>query len=112
EGDSSSVYVQMMRSFQEKGMLRSDVKPEYLAMFFDNLLMMLQFSSCTYYDERWRLYCKETDKKELAAQMVRMLAVFFREPDGEKSSGDADPGLSEKKNGLPDKRPCGDETEI
>lgn len=105
EGDSSSVYVQMMCGFQEKGMLRSDVKAEYLAMFFDNLLMMLQFSgSCTYYDERWRLYCGKTDREELASQMIRMLTGFFREPDEKKkpSSGDADPGSSEKKNGLPD----------
>jgi TetR/AcrR family transcriptional regulator len=104
EGDSSSIYVQLMRSFQERGMLRTDVKPEYLAMFFDNLLMMLQFSgSCTYYDERWRLYCGKTDKEELAAQMIRMLAGFFRNPDEKDRSGDADPVFSEKKNGGPDR---------
>lgn len=86
EKESSSVYIRMMRSFQEMGLLRSDVKPEYLAMFFDNLLMMLQFTgSCTYYDERWRLYCGNPDREELVSQMIRVLAGFFQEPgDGQQ----------------------------
>ena len=58
EEESSRVYVRLMTALARRGMLRQRVLPDYMAMFFDNLLMMLQFTgSLTYYDERWRIYC-------------------------------------------------------
>ena len=87
EEESSRVYVRLMTDLARRGMLRQRVRPEYMAMFFDNLLMMLQFTgSLTYYDERWRIYCGEPDREELIRQMTSLMAGFFREsgPDAEQ----------------------------
>lgn len=85
EEESSRVYVRLMTDLSRRGMLRQQVRPEYLAMFFDNLLMMLQFTgSLAYYDERWRIYCGETDREELIRQMTLLLEGFFRESGAEQ----------------------------
>lgn len=58
EGISASVYAAMLKSAQEKGEIRSDLDPRLMAFFFDNLLMMLQFSySAEYYRKRFGIYC-------------------------------------------------------
>mgnify|MGYP000930314206 FL=1 len=49
----------------------TDIDSRILAFFFDNLLMMLQFSySCDYYRERMKIYCGDDilDNDELMAQ--------------------------------------------
>jgi len=60
ESLSASVYGQILENAKTKGFLRKDVDPHVAAFFFDNLLMLLQFSySCEYYQERMRIYCGE-----------------------------------------------------
>ena len=52
-----------------------EMDPDAFAFFFDNLLMMLQFSyGCDYYDERRKLYLKEKDEDAfVTSQMVWIL---------------------------------------
>ena len=56
--------------------------PEAAAFFFDNLLMMLQFSySCDYYQHRMRLYCGENaawNDEMMADQLTRFLLGAMR----------------------------------
>jgi len=57
ESLSAGVYRDFIADAQAKGQLRSDLKPEIAAFFFDNLLMMLQFTySCDYYQKRFQMY--------------------------------------------------------
>lgn len=57
EGLSAEVYRSFIADAQEKGQLRKDIRPEIAAFFFDNLLMMLQFTySCDYYKKRFQMY--------------------------------------------------------
>ncbi|MCK9169889.1 MAG: TetR/AcrR family transcriptional regulator [Treponema sp.] len=84
---SSTVYTQFIAEAAEKGDIRDDIEPRMFAFFFDNLLMMLQFSySCDYYRERFKVYCGETtvDNDELvASQLTKFLesAFTFRSSD-------------------------------
>ena len=57
EGVSSRLYTDIIQRAQKSGDVRSDLDPGLFAFFFDNLLMMMQFSyCCPYYQERFRLY--------------------------------------------------------
>lgn len=57
EGISSRLYTDIIRRAQESGDVRGDLDPQLFAFFFDNLLMMMQFSyCCPYYQERFKLY--------------------------------------------------------
>lgn len=69
EGLSSRLYTELFSKAQSRGELRSDISPALLAFFFDNILMMLQFSySCPYYMERYCLYDENLpDNDELVA---------------------------------------------
>ncbi|MBQ0037589.1 MAG: TetR/AcrR family transcriptional regulator [Clostridiales bacterium] len=54
---TSRLYIDYITRMQSQGAMRQDMEPGLLAFFFDNLLMMMQFSrSCPYYQERLRLY--------------------------------------------------------
>ena len=58
EGVTARAYAGVLKSAQEKGLIRDDIDEKKLAFFFDNLLMSLQFSySCEYYRERMKIYC-------------------------------------------------------
>ncbi len=58
EGMSAKVYAGLMDKAEKDGMVRISGDPRILAFFFDNLLMMLQFSlTCDYYSERMKVYC-------------------------------------------------------
>lgn len=60
EGFTSRLYSSYIAEAQKRGEVRKDVDPKAFAFFFDNLLMMLQFSyCCPYYRERFKLYCGE-----------------------------------------------------
>ena len=57
EGFTSRLYSQYLTAAQEAGSIRRDIDPGLFAFFFDNLLMMMQFSYvCPYYTERFKLY--------------------------------------------------------
>lgn len=78
ESATSETYVRIMTDLQDRGVLRPDADPAYLAMAFDDLLMMLQFTgSCPYYEERWKIYCGERDEEKLIRQMTRILTGFM-----------------------------------
>jgi TetR/AcrR family transcriptional regulator len=58
EQPSANAYRKMMENAKKSGRIRSDADARMSAFFFDNLLMMLQFSySCDYYRERMKIYC-------------------------------------------------------
>ncbi len=57
EGFTARFYTDFIAQAQAEGKLRADLNPKLLAFFFDNLLMMMQFSySCPYFQERFKLY--------------------------------------------------------
>ena len=78
EGMSAKVYRKYIASAQECGDLRDDIPPEKAAFFFDNLLMMLQFTySCDYYKQRLRMYTGISADDESADEaMVQALLKF------------------------------------
>ena len=72
---TSGIYTAFLAEAQEKGTVRRDIDPAYLALFFDNLLMMLHFEAgCRYYRERRKFFlgAEEDDEK-----MVRQLMLFL-----------------------------------
>jgi AcrR family transcriptional regulator len=87
ESLSSTVYTRFIAEAAESGDVRDDIEPRLFAFFFDNLLMMLQFSySCDYYRERFKVYCGETfadDDELVASQLTKFLesAFTFRSSD-------------------------------
>ena len=57
EGVTARLYTDFITRAQAQGDLRRDMDPRLFAFFFDNLLMMLQFSyCCDYYRARFALY--------------------------------------------------------
>ena len=62
---------------QQRGEITAAIAPELFAFFFDNLLMMLQFScSCEYYRERMEIFCGKDaaqDDRTLADALTRFL---------------------------------------
>ncbi|HAH62797.1 MAG TPA: AcrR family transcriptional regulator [Treponema sp.] len=87
EGLSSTVYARFIADAAKNGDIRDDIDPRLFAFFFDNLLMMLQFSySCDYYRERFKVFCgaESADDDELvASQLTKFLesAFTFRSSD-------------------------------
>lgn len=78
---AAALYRDYIAEGQKNGQLRADLDPAYAAFFFDNLLMMLQFSfSSDYYKERMKLYlgenCMENDEM-LIRELMRFLASAF-----------------------------------
>ena len=58
ESSASKVYEGLFRKAQEEGRMAYRGDAKMMAFFFDNLLMMLQFSfSCEYYKERMKIFC-------------------------------------------------------
>ncbi len=81
ESVTSTVYSKLIGDAKAKGLVRQDIDPNMFAFFFDNLLMMLQFSlCCEYYRERMKIYCngEPTDEmlvKELLKFMYAALGI-------------------------------------
>lgn len=77
EGGTAGVYRALMEKAQAEGLLDKSADPRMFAFFFDNLLMMLQFSySCDYYRERMKLFCGEDiDGRE--AELERNFMLFI-----------------------------------
>lgn len=75
---SASVYTKLLENAKVAGTIREDCNCRTFAFFFDNLLMMLQFSySCDYYKERLRIYCGEETAKD-DETMIRELEKFLK----------------------------------
>lgn len=79
ESVSARVYCAYMARLQETGAVRRDIDANYAAFFFDNLLMMLQFTySCSYYQQRLETYTgtaadDETADEQMLGQLLRFL---------------------------------------
>ncbi len=60
EGMTAKLYTRIIEQLQKQGEARTDCDPRMLAFFIDNMFVMLQFSySCTYYQQRFKLYAGE-----------------------------------------------------
>lgn len=79
EGLTSRLYTRLIAEGRSSGALRRDIEPGLFAFFFDNLLMMLQFSyCCDYYRARFELYCGGIPEDKLVEeQLVRFLESAF-----------------------------------
>ena len=65
ETRTASVYEQLMEKAKQSAAAEIKIDSRMLAFFFDNLLMMLQFSySCDYYTERMKIYCGDNILEE------------------------------------------------
>ena len=96
EARTAALYTRLFAAARAEGTLRAEIPPERFAFFFDNLLMMLQFSySCDYYQHRMRLYCGENatwNDEMMADQLTRFLLGAMR---GEGSCNISLPTTSE-----------------
>lgn len=75
---SADVYSSYISAAQSDGEIRSDIRPELAAFFFDNLLMMLQFTySCDYYKQRFLMYTGlEADDRSADGLIIDQLLAF------------------------------------
>lgn len=74
ESGSLASYTETFAKAQKKGLIREDMSPSFLAFFFDNLLMMLQFSAgCGYYEERRSICCGDADDQMMLDQFSRFI---------------------------------------
>ena len=77
EQKTAALYTALFSAAQQQGELTNAVAPELFAFFFDNLLMMLQFScSCEYYRERMEIFCGREaaqDDRKLADALTRFV---------------------------------------
>lgn len=81
ESLTSKIYTEFIeRAIRDKD-IRDDINPRFFAFFFDNLLMMLQFSySCDYYKERAKIYCGEdifSNDDKVVAELLKFLESAF-----------------------------------
>ncbi len=79
EGSTARLYKGLLESASDKGEIRRDLDPAFFALFFDNLMMMLHFSyACSYYRERYRIYCGEAvPEDEAADEKVRKQLLSY-----------------------------------
>jgi TetR/AcrR family transcriptional regulator len=71
---SATVYSKLFERAKSEGKIKNDIDSRLFAFFFDNLLMMLQFSySCEYYKERMKIFCGE----EIMDDDERMIEAFM-----------------------------------
>ncbi len=79
EGAAARLYTEVIAKAQAAGEVRRDMDPRLLAFFFDNLLMMLQFScSCGYYRSRLALYWGgAAEEEQVAEELLKFLESAF-----------------------------------
>jgi TetR/AcrR family transcriptional regulator len=77
ESRTAPVYRQLMEKAKRSAGTETGIDSRMLAFFFDNLLMMLQFSfSCDYYRERMKIFCGEEipdDGEKIAEGFIRFI---------------------------------------
>lgn len=76
---TARLYTGFIETAKRDVTIRRDIDAKLFAFFFDNLLMMMQFSyACDYYRERFRIYCgEETLERD---EYVRKEMLKFLEP--------------------------------
>lgn len=85
ETRTAYVYEQLMERAKRSADGNINIDSRMLAFFFDNLLMMLQFSlSCDYYRERMKIYCGEDvldNDEKIAEEFIRFIggALGYRQ---------------------------------
>ncbi len=81
EGMTAHLYSAVFEKARCNEMLRPDTDPQLFAFFFDNLLMMLQFTyCCSYYRERFRLYYNTTPENadvQIRNELLKFLKHSF-----------------------------------
>lgn len=81
EGFTSRLYKEFLTAAQASGDIRRDIDPGLFAFFFDNLLMMLQYSyCCPYYMERFKMYGGDDilDKDDyITEQLLKFMESAF-----------------------------------
>lgn len=81
EGVTAELYTRFIAAAQADGDIRRDADVKLFAFFFDNLLMMLQFSyCCDYYKERFRIYCGEdgdAGDEHVRAELLKFFESAF-----------------------------------
>lgn len=81
EGVTARIYPKFLAQAQARGDIRADADPGMFAFFFDNLLMMMQFSySSDYYRRRFQLYCGAdilADDDRVVRELLKFLESAF-----------------------------------
>lgn len=80
EGIRAKLYTKIISQAQASGDVRSDLDPQVFALFFDNLLIMMEFSyCCPYYQERLKLYTakQNADNSHIASQLLKFMESAF-----------------------------------
>jgi hypothetical protein len=81
ESISSDVYIKFIADAKASGEIRDDIDPRLFAFFFDNLLLMLQFSySCDYYKERFKIFCGDDiigDDELVVSELLKFIESAF-----------------------------------
>lgn len=80
EGIRAALYTRIISQAQESGDVRSDLDPQVFAFFFDNLLIMMEFSyCCPYYQERLKLYTakQSSDHFHITSQLLKFMESAF-----------------------------------
>lgn len=81
EGISANVYTDIIGRAQRQGDVRRDMNPRLFAFFFDNLMMMMQFSyCCDYYKARFQRYCGDgilEDHEAVVQELLKFLESAF-----------------------------------
>ncbi|MBP1756364.1 MAG: hypothetical protein H6Q59_2762 [Firmicutes bacterium] len=71
--------IRLMESAKRSGETSINIDSHMFAFFFDNLLMMLQFSySCDYYRERMKIFCGEDvldNDEKVAEEFIRFIGA-------------------------------------
>lgn len=79
ESCTAYVYEQLMESAKRSTDAGINIDSRMLAFYFDNLLMMLQFSySCDYYRERMKIFCGEdvlNNDEKVAEEFIRFIGA-------------------------------------
>lgn len=92
EGVTARLYTRYISAGRDGGALRRDLDPGMFALFFDNLLMMVQFAGCCdYYRERFRLYCGESleeQEERLERELLKFLESAFTFEEAEIRHGE------------------------
>ena len=84
ESCTALVYEQLVENAKRSGEADINIDSRLSAFFFDNLLMMLQFSySCDYYRERMKIFCGEDvlyNDEKVAEEFIRFIGAALGQP--------------------------------
>lgn len=87
EKRSAQVYFTVIENARKNGEVHSSIDTGILAFFFDNLLMMLQFSySCGYYKERMKIFCGDdaADDEKISESLINFMEAALKTGGGDQ----------------------------